>query len=276
MRRLAADLDVEAMSLYYYLPAKEALLDGVAEAVSAEITAASDHVDTQDGWRVRSRQRFLAARQVMLRHPWAPGLLHSRTTVPAGMYAYYDGIAGTLIGAGFSYHLAHRALHALGSLPLGFAQEVFSPASAGGSIEVDTAETDMSAMAATLPHLAAMAAAELHDVTDPALRRARTPPRPATERVNPGDRHAASRSTGKAHANSATCRSPHDDAYDRAEQSLDRHQNHILATYVATRCQACAHNSVVGERRLMPLIGRWTSATSLLDPNLSRFFTDTE
>jgi AcrR family transcriptional regulator len=169
MRRLAAALDVEAMSLYYHLPAKETLLDGVAEAVIAEITAAADHADTEDGWRVRLRQRFLAARQVMLRHPWAPGLLHSRTTVPAGVYAYYDGIIATLVGAGFSYHLAHRAMHALGSLPLGFAQEVFSPASAGGSIEVDTADTDMSAMAATLPHLAAMVAAELHDVTDPAL-----------------------------------------------------------------------------------------------------------
>ena len=165
MRRLAADLEVEAMSLYYHLPAKEALLDGVAEAVIAEITAAADHADTDDGWRVRLRQRFLAARQVMLRHPWAPGLLHSRTTVPPGVYAYYDGIIGTLVDAGFSYHLAHRALHALGSLPLGFAQEVFSPAD--GNDEGDT--TDMSAMAATLPHLAAMVAAELHDVTDPAL-----------------------------------------------------------------------------------------------------------
>ncbi len=169
MRRLAAVLDVEAMSLYYHLPGKEALLDGVAETVIAEVTAAADHADTEDGWRVRLRQRFLAARQVMLRHPWAPGLLHTRKTVPAGVYAYWDGIVGTLVDAGFSYHLAHRAMHALGSLPLGFAQEVFSPASAGGSIELDTAETDMSAMAAALPHLSAMVAAELHDVTDPAL-----------------------------------------------------------------------------------------------------------
>ncbi len=169
MRRLAAVLDVEAMSLYYHLPGKEALLDGVAETVIAEVTAAADHADTEDGWRVRLRQRFLTARQVMLRHPWAPRLLHTRKTVPAGVYAYWDGIVGTLVDAGFSYHLAHRAMHALGSLPLGFAQEVFSPASAGGSIEVDTAETDMSAMAAALPHLSAMVAAELHDVTDPAL-----------------------------------------------------------------------------------------------------------
>ncbi|MEU7856220.1 TetR family transcriptional regulator [Nonomuraea sp. NPDC049141] len=170
MRRLAAALDVEAMSLYYHLPGKEALLDGVVETVVAEIHDGVGRLDTTkpDGdWR--TRLRFLAAREVMLRHPWAPGLLGSRRTIPAGVFAYYDGIAGTLVGAGFSYHLAHRALHAFGSLPLGFVQEIFSPASAGGSMEVDAAEADLTAMAEALPHLTAMVAAEIHDVTDPTL-----------------------------------------------------------------------------------------------------------
>ena len=172
MRRLAADLDVEAMSLYYHVPDKETLLDGVVETVIGEIDAAVAQVDTTDGrqdWRTRLRRQFLAARQVMLRHPWAPGLVTSRRTIPAGVYGYYDGIVGTLVGAGFSYHLAHRALHAFGSLPLGFAQELFSPASAGGNMEVDAAEADLAAMAETLPHLTAMVAAEVHDVTDPTL-----------------------------------------------------------------------------------------------------------
>jgi AcrR family transcriptional regulator len=172
MRRLAADLSVEAMSLYYHLPDKEALLDGVVETVIAEIRAAAGRVDTdgaEKNWRTRLRQQFLAARQVMLRHPWAPGLLGSRRTIPAGVYAYYDGIVDTLVGVGFSYHLAHRALHAFGSLPFGFAQEIFSPASAGGSMEVDAAEADLAAMSEAMPHLTAMVAAEVHDVTDPML-----------------------------------------------------------------------------------------------------------
>lgn len=171
MRRLASDLNVEAMSLYYHLPDKEALLDGVVETVIAEIGAAVGRLDPNGGedWRTRLRQQFLAARQVMLRHPWAPGLLGSRRTIPAGVYGYYDGIVGTLVGAGFSYHLAHRALHAFGSLPLGFAQEIFSPESAGGSMEADAAEADFAAMAAALPHLTAMMAAEVHDSTDPTL-----------------------------------------------------------------------------------------------------------
>ena len=172
MRRLATDLGVEAMSLYYHLPGKEALLDGLVDCVVGEIDAAISRLDaigTDRDWRTRLRQRFLAAREVMLRHPWAPGLIGTRPTIPAGLYAYYDGIVGTLIDAGFSYRIAHRALHAFGSLPLGFAQEVFSPTSAGGSLEADTAEAELAAMAEALPHMTAMMTAEVHDVADPTL-----------------------------------------------------------------------------------------------------------
>ena len=37
MRRVAEDLGAEAMSLYYHVASKEALLDGIADAVVAEI-----------------------------------------------------------------------------------------------------------------------------------------------------------------------------------------------------------------------------------------------
>lgn len=167
MRRLAAELGVEAMSLYYHLPAKEALLDGVVESVFAEIGTAVTGLEPGDGdWRTRLRQQFLAARGVMLRHPWMPALLVSRRSIPTGVFAYYDGILATMVGAGFSYRMAHRALHAFGSMPLGFAQEIFNPAASEGG---DTTDEDMAAMAAALPHLTAMVAAEMHDADDPVL-----------------------------------------------------------------------------------------------------------
>lgn len=169
MRRLAAELGVEAMSLYHHLPAKEALLDGVVEAVLAEVDAAVGALGAGADWRSTLRGQFLAARQVVLRHPWAPGLLGSRRTVPAGVFGYYDGIVGTLVGAGFTYHLAHRALHAFGSMPLGFVQEIFSPASAGGETDTDAAEADLAAMADHLPHLTAMMTIEAHDAANPAV-----------------------------------------------------------------------------------------------------------
>jgi hypothetical protein len=97
----------------------------------------------------------------MLRHPWAPGLLTSRPAIPLAVFVYYDEIVGTLIRGGFSHRIAHRALHAFGSLALGVAQEIFSPA-AGES-------ADPAAMAAALPHLTAMMTAEIHDAADPTL-----------------------------------------------------------------------------------------------------------
>ncbi|MFI7547586.1 TetR/AcrR family transcriptional regulator C-terminal domain-containing protein [Actinoplanes sp. NPDC049599] len=170
MRRLAADLGVEAMSLYYHLPGKGGLLDGLAETVVTEIAAAVALTsDPAADWRTSLRRRFLAARQVMLRHPWAPGLLSSRPAIPFGVFAYYDEIVATLLDGGFSHRIAHRALHAFGSLALGVAQEIFSPAAAGGNTDVEAAEADLPAMAAALPHLTAMMAAEAHDAAEEVL-----------------------------------------------------------------------------------------------------------
>jgi AcrR family transcriptional regulator len=169
MRRLAAALGVEAMSLYYHLPGKEGLLDGLASSVIAEMEQEVAADDPAGGWRPRLRARCLAARRVMLRHPWAPALLGTRPSVPPAVYAYFDETVGLLLAGGFSHRLAHRAVHALGTMMLGFVQELFTPASAGGSTDVDDAEADLAAMAATVPHLTAMVAAEMHDATDPTL-----------------------------------------------------------------------------------------------------------
>lgn len=164
MRRLAADLGVEPMSLYHHVPGKDQLLDGLAEAVLAEVaTAVGAAVRDDDDWRTALRARCLAARTVMVRHRWAPGLLGSRRSIPAGLYPYYEEILATMVRGGVSYHLAHRAIHALGTMALGFTQELFSPDSAGGTLDEEAAEADFAAMAEALPHLTAMVAAEVHD-----------------------------------------------------------------------------------------------------------------
>lgn len=170
MRRLAAVLGVEAMSLYHHLPGKEALLDGLVEAVVAEVRRGVDERATEDGdWREQLRGRCLAARAVMLRHPWAPGLIGSRPAIPASLYVHFEEVLATMIRGGLGYRLAHRGMHALGSMVLGFTQELFSPAPGDGSVDTDAAGEELAAMAAQLPHLTAMVEAELHDAGDPTL-----------------------------------------------------------------------------------------------------------
>ena len=164
MRRVSAAVGVEAMSLYHHLPGKEALLDGLVETVVVEVVEEIRNAEESAGsldWQGTLRRRFLTARTVMLRHPWAPVLIGSRTSIPPSVYGIYETLLATMIEAGFSYHLAHRALHSFGSMPLGFAQELFNPAANGGDDAM--AEAELAQMAELVPHLTAMAAAEIHD-----------------------------------------------------------------------------------------------------------------
>lgn len=170
MRRLAAELGVEAMSLYHHVPNKEALLDAMAQAVLDEINVVvGSRIAGGEEWRTAVRARCLGAREVMVRHRWGPGLIGSRATMPAGLYPYFEEILATLIGGGLSYHLAHRGIHALGTMVLGFTSELFTPADEGGTLDEEAAEAEFAAMAAVLPHLTAMVASEVHDSAEDPL-----------------------------------------------------------------------------------------------------------
>ncbi len=160
MRRLATVLRVEAMSLYHHLPGKEALLDGLVDSIAHEIDAEIRQLPPVRGWRQVLRQRCLAARTVMLRHPWGPALIGSRPAIPPVLFLHFEATLATMVEGGCSYHLAHRAMHALGSMTLGFTQELFSPPAGDGAADVSEAQLEQ--MAAQLPHVTAMVASEIH------------------------------------------------------------------------------------------------------------------
>lgn len=68
MRRLGAELGVEAMALYHYFQNKTSLLDGVLEALLTEMAS----LLTPDGQPIdRIRDVFLAMRQLSISHPQA-------------------------------------------------------------------------------------------------------------------------------------------------------------------------------------------------------------
>jgi AcrR family transcriptional regulator len=166
MRRLAEELGAEAMSLYYHVANKEDLLDGIADAVVVEINDVVGTIGVPSagaGWKTAVRQRILSARQVLLRHPWAPRVLETRTSTSLAVLLYYDSLLMLMRDGGFSYDLIHHALHALGSRALGFTQEMFDP-SAGTSNEETAAALE--GMADQIPHLVAMFVEVAHD--DPA------------------------------------------------------------------------------------------------------------
>lgn len=159
MRSLAESLGVEAMSLYHHVANKEAVLDGLVEVVMAEIetaVAAVEAPEPEEDWKTAMRRRVLTAREVLLRHPWAPSVFETRTGTSLAVARYFDGVLALMRRGGFSYELGHRALHALGSRALGFSQELFAPDS------VEASEEAVAAMAEHVPHLVAMIADATH------------------------------------------------------------------------------------------------------------------
>jgi AcrR family transcriptional regulator len=154
MRRLGVELGVEAMSLYNHVPSKEALLDGMIDSVFEEIELPTDGV----GWRESMRRRAISARAVMARHPWAIGLMESRTSPGPATLRHHDTVLGTLRGAGFPVAMAAHAFSALDAYIYGFAlQEASLPFSTGPEA-ADVAQGMMADFASgQYPHLTEMA-----------------------------------------------------------------------------------------------------------------------
>ncbi len=166
MRNLAQELGVEAMSLYHHVANKEALLDGVVDAVVEEIGQALGGFDIPSGeWKQSLRHRILTARRVMLRHKWAPAVIETRTTITPTLLRYMDTTLGIMVEGGFSFDLGHHAMHALGSLALGFNQELFVPANQEQAEDTSMIED----LAPQLPYLVAMMADIEHEGPDSTL-----------------------------------------------------------------------------------------------------------
>ncbi|MCP2324689.1 AcrR family transcriptional regulator [Hamadaea flava] len=169
MRRLAEELGAEAMSLYHHVANKEQVLDGIVDVIGAEINEAAARVTLPshgDGWRKAARVRILAAREVLLRHPWAPALIESRTNASPEILLHMDALVGIMRDGGFSHDQTHHALHALGSRAVGFTQELFTPGNGPATGEPDPV---MAAMAKRLPNLVGMLSEIAHDDPDSTL-----------------------------------------------------------------------------------------------------------
>lgn len=163
MRHLAESLGVEAMSLYYHVANKEAIFDGVVDAIMGEIGLAIGGFDVPeqvDDWKSQLRIRILGARSVMLRHKWAPEVFESRTSISPTVMFYMHCLLGIMVEGGFSYDLAHHAMHALGSRALGFSQELFEPDSAA---QDEANDESLAEMAEHLPYLVGMLNEIVHD-----------------------------------------------------------------------------------------------------------------
>ncbi len=145
MRKLGHELGVEAMSLYNHVSSKEELLDGFADIVIGEIEVPTGG----DDWKGAMRRRAISAREMLARHPWASGVIDSRTGFSPTRTRHPEAVIGSLRQAGFSVEMAIHAFFALDSYIYGFAVQEQNLPSGTPEELAGMAETMLSALPTT-------------------------------------------------------------------------------------------------------------------------------
>jgi AcrR family transcriptional regulator len=121
MRKLAAELGVEAMSLYHHFSNKDEILDGILDVVAAEIELPDD-----GDWKQSTRTRAVSAQDALGRHVWAGALWVSRLNLGPARMRYMDAALATFRKAGFSEDLTHHAYHVVENHVLGYTLQLLS------------------------------------------------------------------------------------------------------------------------------------------------------
>jgi AcrR family transcriptional regulator len=156
MRRIAQQLGVDPMSLYRHVGTKDGLLDLMIDTVIAGI----EPVHPSSRWTDTAREMMLSARRTMLSHPWTAEVIKARPDPTPAALRHLDAVLGVMRDGGLSVDLTHHAIHVLGSRLVGFSQDLYDDSTAP---DPDVLAAQARAWAATLPRIAEIALAAVHD-----------------------------------------------------------------------------------------------------------------
>jgi AcrR family transcriptional regulator len=172
MRRLADELDVGVMSLYYYVSSKDELIRAMIDIVFAEIELPPDDVD----WKTAMRRRALSTRETLNRHRWAVGLMESQEMPGPASIRLHDAVLGCLREAGFSIEMTIQAYSVIDAYIYGFAlQEKTVPFDSAEDaaavaqeqvrqLEAQEQEQELAALADEYPYIAEVVAGHVAKV----------------------------------------------------------------------------------------------------------------
>jgi AcrR family transcriptional regulator len=163
MRKLADELGAGAMSLYYYVPNKDELIDGMIDIVFGEIEPPSLELD----WKEAMRRRAVSTREALNRHRWAVGNMEGRTDHGPANLRLHDAVLGCLREAGFSIEMTIQAYSVQDAYIYGFALQEralpFESAEESTGVAEATIQ-DVAELAKNFPYLAEVVAGHVASV----------------------------------------------------------------------------------------------------------------
>lgn len=119
MRRLAAELNVTAMSLYWYVDTKDDLLELALDATYAELRL-PDPENTGEDWREQLRGLARAYRAQLVRHPWLSPLAGRYLNIGPNSRAFSRAVQRVVRRAGLPEHGVTGAIAAVFQFVYGY------------------------------------------------------------------------------------------------------------------------------------------------------------
>jgi AcrR family transcriptional regulator len=118
MRRLAAELSVTAMSVYWYVDTKDDLLELALDAVYGELRLPDP--DADDDWRDRLRGLAAEYRSLLVRHPWLSPLAGTYLNIGPNSLAFSRVVQRAIRETGMPAHRVTSAISAVFQFVYGY------------------------------------------------------------------------------------------------------------------------------------------------------------
>ncbi len=150
MRKLGAELGVEAMSLYNHVDDKADLFNGMIDYVFGSIQLPDPGLE----WKAQTRAIGKEAMEQFGNHSWVVFLLMQQGNTGPGSLQFMDRVVSIFLDAGFNENDTHHAWQMLASHTMGYA---FQSAVAPDSHEYAKLEPQLPQLAAAFPNVARIA-----------------------------------------------------------------------------------------------------------------------
>lgn len=118
MRRLAAELNVTAMSVYWYVDTKDDLLELAIDAVFGELDVPDPATD--EDWRLQLRALASGYRALLVRHPWVSPLIGRFLNIGPHSMAFVTCVQRVIGSTGLPAHAQTGATQAVFQFVYGF------------------------------------------------------------------------------------------------------------------------------------------------------------
>ncbi|MFC9926656.1 TetR/AcrR family transcriptional regulator [Streptomyces sp. NPDC127190] len=120
MRRLAGELNVTAMSLYWYVDTKDDLLELALDAAFGELRLPDPDGAEEPDWRAQLRDLAAGYRALLLRHPWLSRLAGQYLNIGPNALAFSRTVQRVVRRTGLPAHRVMSAISAVFQFVYGY------------------------------------------------------------------------------------------------------------------------------------------------------------